>query len=126
MRVAITPQIDTYLARRAVPIGSDRHASWWGPLRRGLFVDAEGKHYRAMGRALWLYGYLVVHANRRKGTLFRNISTISRDMRVSKRTVQAWLAQLRKGGYVRAQTTGRALAIEIEKWRPIVKDAPER
>ena len=70
---------------------------------------------------MWLFGYLILHADRRTGTLYRNVSTVSRDMRVSQRTVQAWLALLRQHGYVRTNTTERFLRIEIGKWRPIVR-----
>ena len=90
---------------------------------RGLFVDPAGKHYRAMGKALWLYGYLIVHADRKTGTLSRKVSTIAGDMQVSERTIQDWLSLLRRREYVRTQTTGRALAIRIEKWRPIKKES---
>ena len=109
----------THLQRITFPVQfskSDqriRHSIWWGPVWRGLFVDPEGKHYRAMGRALWLYGYLIVHANRRTGTLYRTVATVSRDMQVSKRTIQAWLALLRRHDYIRTKTTGRALVIGI-------------
>lgn len=102
---------------------STRPSAWWGPVWRGLFVDPAGKHYHAMGRALWLYGYLIVHADRRTGTLYRTVATVARDMQVSRRTIQAWLALLRQHGYIRTKTTGRALAIGIEKWRPIIKAA---
>jgi hypothetical protein len=90
---------------------------------RGLFVDPAGKHYRAMGRSLWLYGYLIVHADRMTGTLSRRVSTVARDMQVSERTVQTWLSLLRRHRYIRTKTTGRALIIGIEKWRPVMKQA---
>lgn len=96
---------------------------WWGPIWRGLFVDPAGKHYRVMGRALWLYGYFIVHADRRTGILYRKVETIARDMKVSRRTVQAWLALLRQHGYIRTRSTGRAVTISIEKWRPIIKSS---
>jgi hypothetical protein len=99
------------------------HNTWWAPFWRGLFVDPEGKHYRVMGRALWLYGYLIVHADRRTGILYRAVGTIAHDMQVSERTIQAWLALLRRHSYIKTKTTGRALAISIEKWRPIIKAA---
>jgi hypothetical protein len=103
------------------------HSSiWWGPIWRGLFVDPAGKHYRTMGRALWLYGYLIVHADRRNGSLYRRIATVARDMQVSKRTIQTWFALLRQHGYIRTKTTGRSLVIEIEKWRPMRKEANRR
>ena len=78
-----------------------------------------------MGKALWLYGYFIVHANRRNGTLYRTVSTIARDMQVSRRTIQSWLILLRRYGYIKTMPTGRALVISIEKWRPIIKVSPQ-
>jgi hypothetical protein len=94
--------------------------TWWAPVWRGLFVDSEGKHYHRMRQALWLYSYLIIHANRRTGTLYRTIPTIANDMYVSKRTIQAWLSVLRRHGYIKTKTTGRSLLIKIAKWRPII------
>ena len=108
--------------RHSKPLSGARPTRWWGPVWRGLFVDPEGKHHRAMGRALWLYGYLIVHADRRAGTLYRAVATIARDMRVPSRTIQSWLSLLRRQGYIRTESTGRALVIRLEKWRPIVKE----
>jgi hypothetical protein len=78
-----------------------------------------------MGKALWLYGYLIVHADRKTGTLSRRVPTVARDMRISERTVQAWLSLLRRHGYITTKTNGRSLAIRIQKWRSIVKAAGE-
>src|SRR5215218_9147615 len=113
------PQRITFPARYSKSDQSTRHLVWWGPVWRGLFVDPAGKHYRAMGRALWLYGYLIVHADRRTGILYRKVRTISGDMQVSGRTVQEWLLVLRRHGYIRTRTTGRSLVIMIERWKPI-------
>jgi hypothetical protein len=109
--------------RFLTPINPSRSSEWWAPVWRGLFVDPVGKHYRAMGSALWLYGYLIVHANRRNGILYRRVATISNDMQVPGRTVQAWMARLRRHGYIGTKATGRALEISVEKWRPIIKKA---
>ena len=100
-------------------IRSAKH--WWGPIWRGLLVEETAKHYKAMGRAVWLYMYLIVHANRQTGTLHRLLPTISRDMGLKVRTIRQWLSVLRKHGYITTVSTGRALKIMIEKWRPIGK-----
>src|SRR5438105_12946195 len=111
------PITTTHLPRITVPVQFSksnqtiRRSIWWGRVWRGLFVDPAGKHYRAMGRALWLYGYLIVHADRRTGTLYRRVATVARDMQVSERTVQAWMALLRQHSYINTKTTGRAMAI---------------
>lgn len=94
---------------------------WWGFVWRGLVVSRSARHYKAMGRSVWLYLYLIIHANRRTGTLFRRIGTISKDIGMSKRTVQIWLKTLRENGYVVTERTGRSLIIHIAKWRPITR-----
>src|SRR2546423_9047202 len=116
-----TSKRNTISQQLLMPQSHARSIKWWGPIWRGLFVDPAGKHYRAMGRALWLYGYLIVHADRRTGALYRRVATVARDMQVSERTIQTWLTLLRRHDYIRTKTTGRALVIGIEKWRPIMK-----
>ena len=74
-----------------------------------------------MGRAVWLYLYLIVYANRKTGILFRQTKTISKDMGIPIRTIQHWLTLLRRHNYILTQTTGRSLVITITKWRPITK-----
>jgi hypothetical protein len=95
------------------------HSQWWGFVWRGLVVSPTGQHYRAMGRSVWLFLYLIIHANRRTGTIYRRVGTISKDTGTSKRTVQIWLKTLRDNDYIITERTGRSLIIHIMKWRPI-------
>src|SRR5947209_19354593 len=112
MPATMTPLQRVISSKRFTKINHpSRPSRWWGPVWRGLFVDPEGKHYRAMGRALWLYGYLIVHADRRTGTLYRTVATIARDIQVSERTLEAWLALLRQHDYIRTKTTWLAIVI---------------
>jgi hypothetical protein len=97
-------------------------SSWWAALWRGLVVDSQAKHYRKMRSALWLFLYLVLHADRRGGRLYRKQETIARDMGVSPRTIRNWLSILRRHGYVAVQNSGRSLSIDIHKWKPIVSE----
>jgi hypothetical protein len=94
---------------------------WWGHVWRGLVVSGTARHYKAMGRSVWLFLYLVIHADRKTGTLYRKTGTISKDIGMSARTVQVWLRELRGGGYIVTKSTGRSLIIQIAKWRPIRK-----
>ena len=86
---------------------------------RGLVVDQSAKHYKAMRSAIWLYMYLVLHADRQTGILTRKLATIARDMQVNIRTIQYWFAKLRKAGYVMVRNSGRSLEIRIQKWKPL-------
>lgn len=98
-----------------------RRQRWWGPVWRGLTVEPTAKHYRAMRASVWLYLYFIIHADRKTGTLYRRIQTIADDMGVSRRTICAWLSVLRRHQYISTKSTGRALKIAIEKWRPLVR-----
>ncbi|HZS09343.1 MAG TPA: hypothetical protein VFD58_31200 [Blastocatellia bacterium] len=92
---------------------------WWGPVWRGLPVEPTGRHYQAMRSSIWLYLYLIVHADRKTGRLYRLMPTIARDMGIRPRTVRYWLSVLRRHGYVTTIKSGRVVQFRIEKWRPM-------
>src|ERR1043165_7145672 len=82
--------------------------TWWAPLWRGLVVPQGYKHYKAMGSALWLFSYLLLHADRKTGRLIRMLDTISKEMGINQRTIRYWLGRLRKHGYITTRHTGRS------------------
>ena len=102
-------------------LAKPRSRDWWGFVWRGLVVSRTAKHYNAMGRAVWLFLYLIIHANRRSGTVYRRVRTISQDIGLSERTVQIWLKTLRDKEYITTERTGRSLIIHINKWKPITR-----
>jgi hypothetical protein len=94
-----------------------RQKRWWRAVWRGLVVDAEAKHYRAMGSALWLFIYLVIHANPKSGTVNRKYQTIAGEMGISPRTIRSWLTRLMQQSYVSVTQTGRSQIIHISRWK---------
>lgn len=90
---------------------------WWRAVWRGLVVDAEAKHYRAMGPVLWLFIYLVIHADPNSGSLSRKYRTIAGEMGISPRTIRSWLTRLSQHGYVTVTRTGRSQVIHISRWK---------
>jgi hypothetical protein len=115
-----------FTARPATPhayqrIPQAKRERWWGPVWRGLPVEPAGKHYRAMHCSVWLYLYLVIHADRKTGTLHRFVATIASDMGISQRTIRLWLANLKKHQYIETTLTGRAQKISITKWKPATR-----
>lgn len=94
--------------------------NWWAPVWRGLVVDATARHYRNIDGAIWLFIYLIVHADRKTGYLIRRQQTIAEDMGVSPDTVRKWLGRLRQAGYVKTVHTGRALKIYVQRWKPLL------
>jgi len=99
-----------------------KNQNWWGAVWKGLVSDKRGKHYRKIRSALWLFIYLIVHADRKKGELMRKCKTISLDMGIKKRTIRNWLRILKKHRYIAIKNTGRYLLIRIKKWRPILTE----
>lgn len=90
---------------------------WWRAVWRGLVVDAEAKHYRAVGPALWLFIYLIIHADPKSGVLNRKYQTIAGEMGISPRTLRLWLARLARHRYVTVTQTGRSQVIHISRWK---------
>lgn len=92
---------------------------WWAPLRAGLFSDPTGKHYKRMGPALWLYGYLHIGADWKEGTLERKYETIHNHSGIPTRNLQRMMKRLEKFGYVEVTRKAKSMVISITKWRPI-------
>lgn len=84
-------------------------------------VDPEAKHYRRMRSALWLFVYLVLHADRQSGLLKRKLKTISLDMGIGERTIRGWLMLLRRSGYIETRSNGRCLIINVTKWKAFAR-----
>lgn len=94
---------------------------WWAAVYTGLVVDKEGRHYQTMKNAIWLYLYLILHADRETGELSRKIGTIHADTGVSSRTVRAWMKRLKEAGYIKVSFNGRSQSIKITKWKGVGK-----
>jgi hypothetical protein len=92
---------------------------WWAPVWKGLVMDTEAKHCQRMKNAVWLYLYFLLNANRKTGILMRKIDTVTRDMGVTRDTVQRWLKVLRGAGYVQTVNTGRSLIIQVTRWKAL-------
>jgi hypothetical protein len=99
--------------------------SWWAAVRSGLVRDSTGKHYHIIRRAIWLYLYLIIVADRGEGTLFRKVATIVAETGFKSRSVQRWLAELRRKGYIETKSTGRSLKVSITKWHPMGRRRPK-
>lgn len=96
-------------------VNLDNNKQWWSPLWTGLVMDRQAKHYRQIKKAIWLFLYLLVNADR-GWVLVRKAKTISSEMGIKLDTIKRWLNILRKYGYIATQSTGRGLLIQIRDW----------
>lgn len=104
----------------------DNQKQWWAPVWTGLVMDTEAKHYKRMGNAIWLFLYLLLHADSKTGLLTRKIKTISSETGISRNAIIRWLNTLRKQGYIATQSTGRGLFIQIRQWEKAISDVRNR
>ena len=90
---------------------------WWTPVWKGLAVDIDGKHRKAMGASLWTYLYLLTFVNRKTGVVSRSQEVIAQEMGLPLRTVQRHLKQLSSKKYITLQKPQSYSQIHIEKWK---------
>jgi hypothetical protein len=100
---------------------NNQEKDWWAPVWRGLVVDSDSKHVKAIGQAVWLYIYLIIHANRQTGVVLRCYQTIVKDMGIPERSISRWFSILKEHGYIQASFNGKSFVIHIQKWKRVGK-----
>ena len=103
----------------------DNQKNWWTAVWKSLVMDQEAEHYRKMKTAVWLFLYLLLHADKRAGLLTRKIKTISSDMGIKRDTIIRWLNTLRKHQYITTRSSGRGLFIQIREWKTLTSDVAD-
>jgi hypothetical protein len=88
-------------------------------LRGGLF---EKQHYARMGKSIWLYGWLVLRqTNQRDGIGFVLGGTpityreIEEETGFNCRTLERWMRDLRRAGYVETDVVPSGIVVRIRK-----------
>ena len=84
---------------------------------KGLAVDIDGKHRKAMGASLWTYLYLLTFVNRKNGIVSRSQETIANETGLPLRTIQRHLKQLSTKKYITLQKPQTYSQIHLEKWK---------
>jgi hypothetical protein len=98
---------------RAISKPNDRWAAVW----LGLVRDTEARHYKKMQKSIWLFLYLLLHANWETGFVVRRYKTIAADTGIKERTLRSWMTRLHQHKYIALKRNGRGLAIYILKWK---------
>ncbi len=101
---------------------------WWEAVWKSLVMDGSGAHCKKMGNAIWLFLYLLLHADCETGKLVRKVKVIASEIGIPIRTITRWLALLKKEGYIQTRNTGHSLEIVVSLWKTLWKtfhDKPE-
>jgi hypothetical protein len=97
----------------------------WYPQFIGLVRDPQGKHYKKMGMAKWLFDYFCAQAGRETGEWTGSLDRIGKETGIPPWSVKRYLAVLKKGGYVEAAKTKGGVRIRIKKFKTLVKKTAE-
>lgn len=103
---------------------SEKCKNWWAPIWCGLATDP--KHQEKMGKAVWLYLYIHMYADRKTGKLFRNCEQIAEETGQSWKTINRQLAKLSDGEYIHLTRKSHGFTIEITKFKTTkMKERPD-
>ncbi|MCA1624016.1 MAG: helix-turn-helix domain-containing protein [Acidobacteria bacterium] len=105
------PNLESYFRSKQIK------GNWWTPIWKGLVIDKDSKHRKAMGAAVWLYLYLLTYTNRTTGIFRKNLPTIHQETGYPVRTIQRHLKRLSEKGYITVLDSTHAPKIRIEKWK---------
>lgn len=96
-------------------------------LRGGLF---EERHYQRMGAAIWLYGWLVLRQTNQHGSVgwvlggkpvsYREVES---ETGFNCRTLERWMATLRRQGYIDTEVAPGGIVIRINKAKKFAQAA---
>lgn len=90
---------------------------WWFPVWAGLVIDGQATHWHKMGKAVWLYLYLIAWADRKTGIFRRSYKVICREMGMPLSTIRSWFTVLKSEGYIDVKATGRTQLIHINRFK---------
>ena len=92
---------------------------------RGVLFEAQ--HYRRMGAAVWLYGWLVLRQTHQHGPVGWVLggapvtySEIEEETGFPSRTLERWMRTLRRCGYIETQAVPGGMVIRITKAKKFV------
>jgi hypothetical protein len=87
---------------------------------RGVLFEA--RHYAQMGSAVWLYGWLVLRQTHQSGDVGWVLGgapvsylEIEEETGFNRRTLERWMRDLRRAGYIQTATAQAGLSIRITK-----------
>jgi len=93
----------------------------WYPQFTGLIKDPEGKHYKKMGMAKWLFDFFCASANRETGEWVGPLSKIAEQTGIPLWTIKRYMRILKKEGYVDMKRNAKGSIVKIKKYKTIVR-----
>jgi len=93
----------------------------WFPQFTGLVRDPQGKHYKKMGMAKWLFDYFCAQADRETGEWAGSLGRIAEETGIPLWSVKRYLLVLKKESYIEAARTRQGVRVRVKKFKTLVK-----
>ena len=83
-------------------------------IKRGIISP---KHYESIGPAIWLFMYIIDHADFDTGVMYGyNDADAAEEIGAKKRTVRSWRDKLSEGGYITWKKKPYSLNVTVSNW----------
>ncbi len=96
----------------------------WYPQFVGLVKDPEGRHYKKMGMAKWLFDYFCAQVDRETGEWAGTLDKIVSETGMPLWSVKRYLRTLKDANYIEAARVRHGIAVKIKKFKTLMKGTP--
>jgi len=92
--------------------------TWYRTIKADLFTNPE--YRKKLGSAIWLYGYLIMNADRLTGKKNHRVKDMVANLRSNGKQVQRWLRKLENKGKIKTRRLSSGYHIAIENWSDVI------
>ena len=104
---------------------AEKRSTHWTGVWDGLFTDPRGKHHKRMGKAIWVFLYILSKSGNGGKTELK-YGKISEAIGIPLSTVKRYVSILKSNEYIVTRSDGRKLIIEVKKWRSLSNGSKEK
>lgn len=97
---------------------------------RGVLFEAQ--HYKRMGAAVWLYGWLVLRQTHQSGSVGWVLGgspisyrEIEQETGFNRRTLERWMNMLRRHGYIETEAAPAGVIVRLTKAKKFPQGGPQ-
>lgn len=88
-----------------------KYGEWFGRIYLAICTP---EHVNALGPSVWLYLFLTIKADHQTMKVKTSYGQIKRTISKSQSTLEKWMANLEKHGYITKKSNGRGMIIKVE------------
>jgi hypothetical protein len=91
----------------------------YAPVAKNLILNPLGKHMSRMGKAIWVYLYLLIVINDKSGRAIVKSAEIAKETGISENNILTGFGILKKWNYIDVKKQNSTFVITVCKWKKI-------